>query len=219
MSEISPVERDLRTEERELPAWERSGQIALYGFSFVAVCAFLPAAFAKKKRVYSPMFPASVPAAATIVVEAAAPHAAQPPQMEVLERAPRCSDEDAAIIRDIFATSAQQDFFSLFLEKGRLEALGLGLKQRKVHPFEILRCAKPQDMRSILSSNLPGKASRAMEGIAEGMVRESANLERYAPGLAADMGKSAATLKRLIRAREWQRVVYYLYDIGDEHGE
>lgn len=212
---------DLGTGDREDPSWERVSRAALYGFSFVAACAFFPAALAKKKRAYSSVLaPASAPA--PTVIEAAVP--AAPPrlsQIPALERAPRCSEEDAASIREIFTTSADNGWVGLVLKKGRLESLGEGLKKRNVHPFEILRHMPRKAIQKIFQEEgliARRKITALMEGIQEGMERESANLGRYAPGLAADMGKSSEKLMQLIQARDWRGVVVYLYDINGARG-
>lgn len=130
-----------------------------------------------------------------------------------LERSPRCSDEHARYVVEIFTTIANTNAILLLTKKSKLDRLGNELRQHKVHPFEILRRMPRESICKILREKSDLVVKDVIKGLQEGMERERHTLERYAPGLAADMGKSAAQLMPLIRAGNWRCVVEYLFDI------
>ncbi|HSX10747.1 MAG TPA: hypothetical protein VLF94_03405 [Chlamydiales bacterium] len=188
-------------------ASERVGQVALAWFSIAAMCAGVPA-FMKKKRIVTLTHTVTPTPVAVEVVEVAA-------VAPNVERAPRSSH--AAEIRELFTTIANTSVLQLPLRGMRLHAIGNELRRDSVHPFEMLRCAPRESIQRIFREGSRFKIQTVIEGIREGMIRESHNLELFTPGLAADMGKSEERIRPLIQARDWRGLVEYLFDIPSLH--
>jgi hypothetical protein len=194
--------------------WKKTGRTALAAFASIAVCAGAPAALARRRRpsYYTPIGGAAAAPVAVAAEEVMEP--AQPAQQGV-ERAPRCSEEDAATIRRIYSTTANTGVVGLAWQKSDLDAWVTSLREHGVHPFEILRRTPKESMQKILREGNRLKLGGMFDGIRKDMERERATLDRYTDGLALDMDKSPEELRPLIQERDWRAVVCYLFDIDD----
>ena len=191
--EITPVDSDYTT-----PPEEKVGKALLYTFSTLAICAAAPAFFPKKKRVYS------------ILSQAA------PIELVEIENAPVpcCTAEEERKVKEIFRTTAAGGW-TLMANSLRLKQLGKEINH--IHPFAFLMAAPKESVRKIFREGNRFVKNGVMRGVVIGM--ERGNLNGYVPSFAAAMGKTSEQVSLLIRARNWEKLVHYLFDIEDAHEE
>lgn len=190
-------------------SWEKVGKIALYSFSFIAVCAFVPALLKKKRQFSYPsvlgnenvLFPINN-------------GVAEPENQPIVQKPPAASESQKEKIKEIFETVALGGL-NLASPSVRQRLHQLGDEVRGVHPFEFLKAIPKEHFQTIFSGMNFFKINKVMEGIVEGMEREWArnNLLCFAKGFATDMGKPYLAIMPLIQAREWRPLVDYLFDI------
>ena len=211
--EVTPGEGFSLFWEAEEPAWKKTGQAALIGFSLLAACATLPA-LCRKRRTYSLVFSQGMPPAVADM-----PIGENP----LPEPIPRCSKEDANRIQDVFRTTAAPMLSPWWLPN----PAGLGnpknvlrllehkriLVEHKVHPFEFLNQTPRNLLRSIFQEGNSLKINGVMDGVESGMKREQASLTKHIPALATAFGKDAQRITPLIRVRDWRGLVDYLFGL------
>ncbi len=174
--------------------WERTGKNLFWANSFVAGGA-ATAAFFRKKRAYvgNPSAGESVGVQVEGAVEAEIPAAL------------RISNKVMALFTHIAAGTEIAEQWRLGNE---IEYQDL------IHPFSFLRSIPRDKIQEIYRSwSILIKKPFILGGIERGMEREWNNLEPHLSHFARLMHKDETQIRPLIRARNWDRLVLYLFDI------
>jgi hypothetical protein len=183
---VSPSDLDWQLQD---PPWLSIGEKVAIASLFIAAAAAIPA-MTRKKRVFIPL------------------RAEAPAQIQFEpEEIPDCSPQDRAKIFEIFQTLAEKTFFNPF----RLKQLGEEIDP--VHPFAFLLHAPKRHVQAIFRGAHIFKINGVLGGIEKGILREKADLDRYIPRFAEQMGKEAEPIRRLISESNWRELVHYLFDV------
>ena len=198
--------------------WEKVGGVALYGFSLLAMGAFVPALCRKKQRVYTTSGPA-ITSGANIAVS-------QGEESVVIQELafPEGTPEERAKVQDILRTTArvflEKSWFAhaihtLLYAKEGLRLSELGDQVDHIHPFSFLSAVPKESIKQISLRGMSIAKSRVLGGIQKGLDRDYNNLERYIPSFAQAMGKEVGPIQQHIRARAWKKLTCYLFDLKD----
>ncbi len=184
--------------------WEIIGRITLISCLLIALSAFIPALWNKKKRTYQPLLNTDCTPLSEIEI---ADVTAKPNSLEL----PRCTPIEKEKIIELFGTLAKG--MPGPLTGWRLHQLGKEIDH--VHPFSLLLVMPKDKITQIFKNANRMMISNIINGIQKGMERELKRnkIHPYIPIFSSETHKEAGKIKQLILAADWKGFARYVLDI------